>query len=221
MTDDLSFSALKARQRELRESFAPELSLRVHRALSWLERAEQEQADDDAAFIFLWIAFNAAYAREIDLSTDRGGERALFGDFFEQLMRTDKAKRLYDVVWKRFPKEINELLRNKYVFHPFWQCQNAVPGYEAWDRSFMLAQKRAGEALFAKDSATILSIVFDRLYVLRNQLIHGGATWNSGTNRKQVRDGRAMLLALVPLFIDLMMDNPPVDWGNPQYPVVD
>lgn len=28
----------------------------------------------------------------------------------------------------------------------------------------------------------ILSILFDRLYVLRNQLVHGGATWNSDVN---------------------------------------
>jgi hypothetical protein len=39
----------------------------VHRALSWLDRAEQCQDDDnDAKVIFLWIAFNAAYANEIN-----------------------------------------------------------------------------------------------------------------------------------------------------------
>ena len=39
---------LKARQREIRDSFSPSLSLRTHRALSWLKRAEQETEDDDA-----------------------------------------------------------------------------------------------------------------------------------------------------------------------------
>jgi hypothetical protein len=28
----------------------------------------------------------------------------------------------------------------------------------------------------------ILSMLFDRLYVLRDQMTHGGATWNSATN---------------------------------------
>ena len=46
---------------------------------------------------------------------------------------------------------------------------------------------------------TVLSIVFDRLYVLRNQLVHGGATWNSQVNRQQLRDGVAILGTLVPL----------------------
>ena len=40
----------------------PGLSLRLHRALSWLNRAEQLADDPDSQFIFLWIAFNAAYA---------------------------------------------------------------------------------------------------------------------------------------------------------------
>jgi hypothetical protein len=51
-------------------------------------------------------------------------------------------------------------------------------------------------------------------------LVHGGATWNSGVNRAQVRDGAAILGFLLPVFVDLMMDNPTVDWGRPFYPVV-
>ncbi|WOA30142.1 HEPN domain-containing protein [Alloalcanivorax xenomutans] len=67
---------LKTRQRQERHGYPDNLSLRVHRALSWLDRAEQE-ADPDSRFIFLWIAFNAAYATEID---DRHGlnERTTF-----------------------------------------------------------------------------------------------------------------------------------------------
>ena len=57
--------------------------------------------------------------------------------------------------------------------------------------------------------------------VLRNQLIHGGATWNSSVNRSQVKDGAALLGVLLPIFIDILMDNPGNDWGRPYYPVVD
>jgi len=39
-------------------------SLRLHRAISWLKRSEQETNDPDARFIFQWVALNAAYARE-------------------------------------------------------------------------------------------------------------------------------------------------------------
>lgn len=37
------------------------MGLRVHRSISWIGRPEQA-TDDDGRFIFLWIAFDAAYA---------------------------------------------------------------------------------------------------------------------------------------------------------------
>ena len=53
--------SLKDKQRALRHGFPTPLGLRVHRAISWLTRAEREGADADVRFILLWIAFNAAY----------------------------------------------------------------------------------------------------------------------------------------------------------------
>ena len=47
-----------------------------HRAISWIGRAEACGADDDARFIFLWIAFNAAYADENEFQSSAPGERA-------------------------------------------------------------------------------------------------------------------------------------------------
>jgi hypothetical protein len=83
------------------------------------------------------------------------------------------------------------------------------------------AKRAAHAALAAGNTPVVLSILFDRLYVLRNQLLHGGATWNSAANRAQVRDGAALLGHLLPLFIDLMMDNPGEDWAMPLYPVIE
>lgn len=55
---------LKARHREIRDGQPDPLRIRIHRAISWLARAEREVDDHDARYIFLWIAFNAAYAHE-------------------------------------------------------------------------------------------------------------------------------------------------------------
>ena len=60
--------------------------VRLHRALSWLARAEKDEEDADARFIFLWIAFNAAYADEGEFQTIQPGERAAFADFFGTLI---------------------------------------------------------------------------------------------------------------------------------------
>ena len=67
----------------------------------------------------------------------------------------------------------------------------------------------------------MLSIVLSRMYTLRNQLIHGGATCGSQINREQLRDCVAFLGKLVPFIIQLMMDNPNTLWGDAAYPVVD
>ena len=58
-------SSLKSKQRDLRDGFPTALTLRVHRALSWLTRAEQEHDDLDVRFLLLWIGFNAAYLLDI------------------------------------------------------------------------------------------------------------------------------------------------------------
>ena len=47
-----------------RENFSENFRLRVHRAISWLKKSSLIE-DDDTKFITLWIAFNAAYAKEL------------------------------------------------------------------------------------------------------------------------------------------------------------
>jgi hypothetical protein len=70
------------------------------------------------------------------------------------------------------------------------------------------------------DTLHVLSIVLERLYMLRNQLMHGGATWNGSVNRHQVRDCANLLSKLAPIVIEIMMDRPEHDWGVATYPVI-
>jgi len=66
-----------------------------------------------------------------------------------------------------------------------------------------------------------MGLVLDRLYTVRNQLIHGGATYQSKVNRSQVKDASEILSFLVPLIIDIMITNINEDWGTINYPVID
>ena len=85
------FAPLRERHRSLRDGMPLALNLRVHRALSWLQRAEQ-CSDADGRFVFLWIAFNAAYAQEMPHNA-RLSEHENFREFWAQgmpaLMVTD------------------------------------------------------------------------------------------------------------------------------------
>lgn len=148
-------------------------------------------------------------------------ERGAFRSFFDALVSLDSGHRIYNAVWMRFPHEIRLLLANKYVFAPFWGYQNGAQECSDWVERLTSSQRRIAAAMAQRDTPLILSVVFDRLYVLRNQLIHGGATWNSAVNRLQVQQGAAVMGFLLPIFIDIMMDNPDRDWGRPFYPVVE
>jgi hypothetical protein len=216
----LSFETLKTKQRKIREKFPSDHGLRVHRGLSWLNRAESAGKDHDAAFIFYWIAFNALYADDKGEITNVG-VRSAFDDYFTKVVPLDVNQRIYDAIWTKFSGSIRLILDNRYVFQPFWSFQNKVPGNDNWEERFEKNKKRTQIALKSKDTKTILKALFDRLYVLRNQLIHGGSTWNSSVNRSQVKDGASILAFLVPLFIDIMMDNPQESWGAPYYPIAD
>jgi hypothetical protein len=220
MMDVLDHAALKAKQRAIRKGFPETMGLRAHRAISWIGRAEKCGDDDDARFIFLWIAFNAAYADEREFQGIAPGERAAFIDFFGRLVALDQRRRIYRAVWERFSGPVRLLMDNRFIFNPFWQHHNGIDGFSDWEERFRTSARSFAHAFQAGDTARVLSFVFDRLYVLRNQLVHGGSTWNSGVNRAQVRDGAAILSFLMPVFVDLMMDNPEKDWGKPFYPVV-
>lgn len=156
----------------------------------------------------------------LEVARANAGERAAFGAFFDVLLALDSTKRIYNTIWQRFGEEIRLLLENRHVFAPFWQHHNGAPGYDDWGARLERSRAETAFALRQQDTATILSTLFDRLYVLRGQLVHGGATWGGEVNRAQVRDGAAVLGTLLPIFIDLMMDHPERDWPMPHYPVV-
>lgn len=215
----MDHKALKSRQRAERDTYPSNLSLRVHRALSWLGRAEQLAEDQDGQFIFLWIAFNAAYATEIE--EDSGlSEQVAFRRFLEKLLLLDSQKRLEALVWTEFTGSIRVLLDNQYVFEDFWRFQNGSLDESQWKRNFAKAKGAAHAALAGRRTEVVLGIVLSRIYTLRNQLMHGGATWNSGVNRDQLRDCVGFMGKLVPLLIEIMMDNPATLWGAACYPVV-
>lgn len=216
----MQYIGLKNYQREHRDSFSANLALRTHRALSWLHRAEQSDTDLDARFIFLWIAFNACYAVDVDQEY-RDSEKGQFKAFFDKVTLLDDDKLIYDQLWKTFSSTIRVLLDNRYVYQPFWDFHNNRPSGDNWEVRFKRAKSKAAQSLANQNTGEVLSIVFDRLYTLRNQLVHGGATWNSQANRDQIKECSLFLGTIVPLIIHIMMTHPNTLWGTAHYPVVD
>lgn len=212
-----SAKSLKARLKQDEDRYADSTLLRLHRALSWLARAEAAAGDPDAVFLFLWVAFNAAYAHEFDGNEN---ERVRLDAYIGQLVAVDAERALHAIAFRQFSGPIRLLIHNKFVYQPFWRALQEHDASDRWKRSFEGSSKAALASIVSGDTARVLSIVFDRLYVLRNQLVHGGATWNSSVNRAQLRDGVRILSALLPAMLKLVLDHPELDFGDVLYPVV-
>ncbi|HCG5533992.1 TPA: hypothetical protein NJ114_000768 [Vibrio parahaemolyticus] len=218
MNKTKNYNELKQRQRNERSDYSPNLGIRVHRALSWLNKAEQ-CTDDDSKFTFLWIAFNSAYAQEFEQKLVYG-EKGLYQEFLDKLVSVDATNKLHNIVWSEYAGTIRLILENEFILQSYWDFQRERISEQDWKNHRSKAKTAASKALGQCNTAVVLSILFSRLYTLRNQIIHGGATFNSSANRKQLRDCTSILEMLIPNIIELMMDNKSVLWGAPVYPFI-
>ncbi|EAR09087.1 hypothetical protein [Reinekea blandensis] len=216
---DLTSSTAQHLKQQLKSAdpaLPDDLATRLHRAISWLQAAE-DAVNDDMEFIALWIAFSAC------CSIDQQGDAPLedheqFLRFVGNLVKHDHGNRIYSCLWEEYSTHVKALIRNPYVFHPFWVSQRE--GNDAWQRQFDQSSLAALNALSRGRVTELCSIVLDRLFVLRNQLIFGGATYQGRVNREQVTDGAGLLGTLLPIMISIMLQAGDEDWGNIAYPVV-
>ena len=223
MTDTpVSAQRLDTIYKELRPSLSDSNSIRLRRAISWLAKAQplHDDQDYDGAFIFFWISFNAMYSIETH-SSNIPSDTKQFSNFFGKLLKFDREDAIYTTIWGKFSGPVRTLVTNQYVFNPFWDYTLGKDHGVDWETKLKKSEIEAKAALPNKrKTKQLLDIVFDRLYTLRNQLIHGSATYQGSVNRDQVKDGASILHYLVPQFAAIMLEQPTHDWGEVMYPAV-
>ena len=116
-------------------------------------------------------------------------------------------------------RPVRLLIENKYVYKSFWEFQRGE--IKDWKKPYEKSVSDSMKFLSAQNVDGLLEVVLNRLYTLRNQLMHGGSTFKSDVNRLQVKDGNNMLKLLVPLVIEIMLTNNDEDWGEIYYPVLE
>lgn len=215
-----AFSAefLKAKLKQVSETESQNDKIRLHRAISWVKCAEEHSHNPDIKFITLWIAFNACYAID-EAHLDAFTEKDHFKEFIKKLVNHDSEKLFFNILWNKFSGPIRLLIENKYAYKYFWVAQREKN--MDWEKSFNSAIRKVGEHLASQEVDKLVEVVLDRLYTVRNQLLHGGATYNSKVNRSQVKDAGNILAFLVPVIIYTMITHIDDDWGLIKYPVVD
>ena len=201
---------------------------RLRRAKSWIKLSAQSESDDEK-FIFLWIAFNAAYGTELpdSIADDGVAEKDRFANFVDKIVERDRQRAIEKALWDSFSGSVRVLLENKFVFGPFWNWvqERERPEGKNWETKFRERKQRVFEALGRHDVSRVLEEVLARLYILRNQIIHGGTTFAEGWGRDQLRDGRRIMETIMPLILQIMQNdidkNPDSNvWGSLNYPRV-
>ncbi len=223
MAITMYFNELKIKFKEKSSQLPDHVQHRIYRTLSWLNQADDIENRDkkfpdlDSEFISLWIAFNAIYARK-DWSDDKERFKA-----FIKVINDKESEKLNKILWEIYSSKINVFLKNKYVFRQFWDFHNSDGELSKdWSLAFEDANLRAQQCLKSKNSEELLLILFDRIYTLRNQILHGGSTFNSSVNRLQLSTACGLLKDLVPVFALVVLNNPTDEhWGHPFYPVIE
>lgn len=203
--------------RKLKTSTLPEtLTIRLHRAISWLKSAEKQESNLAIKFLSLWIAFNACYAVDINGFNSKP-EKTKLRDFTSSLVQFDRV-RLYNLFWEKYSGPVRVLIENKFIFEKFWEYNRGEA--EDYLPAFNKSIATALNCLSKENIEGLLEIILERLYTLRNSIVHGGSTFNSKLNRSQLKDACNIMQLLVPIIIDIILENSLHDWGEIAYPVV-
>lgn len=212
---------------------------RMRRSISWFDLSLNTETPDEE-FIFLWISFNAAYGVELrhpDSEDDSLSEFEKFRDFLRNILVRDIRGEIETrLTGRKLAGRIDHLLRNHFVYEPFWRSLREDGGElgESWEDRFERSRGRVSYSFRRLSETdvpleekvdllqTVLVEVFLRLYTLRNQVFHGGATYGTGRGRKQIKDGSFIMANLVPVILDIMeadiAEDPSSDvWGEVAY----
>ncbi len=203
------FHELPKADREVHQDF----SIRVWRALSWMERAEALDAGDiEGRFISCWIGINALYAR-IDDHNKPWGDREALGTFLTRIYKLDSKGRFRKILVKRQTAVLG-LIDDKYLCSAFWSS-----GGSQVTRNIRAEVQKTILSFRKHYQLPILRSLFERLYVMRNQVFHGASTKGSRLNRRALRACGNILADMLSASLSTMIDHGiHEDWGSVCFP---
>jgi hypothetical protein len=189
-----------------------DFAIRMWRALSWMERAETcDPADIEGRFISSWIAFNALYG-QIGPDNQPWGDREARDTFLAHVWRIDQHGQLSDLLQTRQTWAFR-IIEDKFLSTRFWEVGDRAK--TAVRDQLQNARKWVG----TPRAERVFHLLFDRLYVLRNQLLHGASTKGSKLNRRALKECGTLLLAFLPVMIGVMIEfGIAEDWGRVCFP---
>ena len=209
--------ALHKTLRERRDSgIGKHDDIRLHRAISWLTAAERYKDDTDVAFMCFWNCYEATYQIEDPQRFNRNYE-AMERERLTKVVKIDKSNELLIIMLQGYKEYLYEIFANKYLSKRYYEWKL---GYvKDWERQFTQDLKEARAALTRNDTAKLLDFSLFRLGTLRNQMLHGSATYQGSINRETLDKANSFMSEIMPKMVEIMLTGN--GWGEIQYDILD
>ena len=208
-----SHELFEAKERIFGKENYSDNAIRMHRAISWLYACEKNNSDD-LSFLSGWIGFNSCYS----VPPENAGEteNTRMGRFLQEVIDQDEHRLIASYVFDEQIGLIDSLMNIQYLFKQFWISVHVQE--EGWDAEYDVQHERMLIDRDQRDTLSHCNSILQRVYVLRNQVIHGGATFESSLNREQMKICSQFMHGLLLRIINVMMRKPHYDWGSTNYP---
>jgi len=189
---------------------------RLRRARSWSVAASRYRTDIDIQFICYWISLNALYGglagdplkHDAPLYTLSDGDsfpvdRDL-SELIHLMCRLDR-HHLLKAVKSIDPQVLSDTVGDRWTSGLYWQ--NVYSRRPVDTRRLSSRRQRVQDALKLNQVEALLHVVLARILELRNQVVHGGASYYISKNRDSLNPAVTVLAILVPAFIEVMERN--------------
>ena len=189
-------------------------NVRFHRACSWLQRAEQTTREDlDLALLSQWIAFNALYGQWDHGNREPVADMECWKNFLERMIALDQSNHVSGAL-TRNKSLVMSIFNDEFLSRHYWQEPTGKRANQS-KRTMFDARTWFVQAKWL----LILDRLFERIYFLRCQLVHGAATYNGTLNRTSIRVcSQAMDQLLRAFLMTWIQHGSDEDWGIMCYP---
>ncbi len=194
---------LRALWKERRDSYAQahlyeDVRIRVHRSLTWMERAETRAANEaDTALIEWWAALSALFTRLSTVTGQPLAEREAAASFARQLCSWDRDATLQSVLARLQDQTL-----------PIWQDPYLT-------RALCAAPSRSVVEALPTDPALFLGGLLERVGLSVRQLAIGAAAYGGSQNRQSVERSIRVLSMFLPVALEVITEHGYIDdWGS-------
>lgn len=188
-----------------------DFKVRIYRALSWGQASMFENRLDDK-LIKLWISFNSLYGSGF---VDKKEVRA----FLETLISVDN-KKIFKNKLMIMSNEIKNFISIPVLYDAYWNDEKIGRDERELKAQQIIERNKSKYLLFlanGNNANEILENIFYLIYLLRNQIFHGSAAYDSEENRNTKQRCIEMLQAFIPDIIEIMIDNYDYNWHEVKY----